>query len=74
MAIRRLTIELDDSQDTLTKTASPPSLLPKKENIQEFIQSTSTPEEQDAYRKQESGQEGFQRVTEIIGPGFLFHQ
>ena len=67
MAIRRLTIELDDSQDILTKTASPPSLLPKKENLQDGIQSTSTPQEQDSYRKQESGQEGAHRITETIG-------
>ena len=68
MAIRRVTVvELDDSQDVLAKTASPPSLLPVRESPQDTAQSTSTPQEQDAYRKQESGQEGIHRVTETTG-------
>lgn len=67
MAIRRLTIELDDSQDIVTRTTSPASLLPKKDNLQDAIQSTGTPQEQDDYRKQESGQDDAHRAAETIG-------
>lgn len=67
MAIKRLTIELDDSQDVLAETASPPSLLPARANLRDTTQSTGTPQEQEDYRKQQSGQEGIARLTETVG-------
>ncbi len=67
MAIRRFTIELDDSQDILEKTSSPPSLLPKKEAKQDISQSTSTPQEQDDYSEHESGKADAHQAGETIG-------
>lgn len=67
MAIKRITLELDDLQDIVERTASPPSLLPKKESHQGVDQSTSIPQEQDSYSKQESGKDGAHQANETIG-------
>ena len=54
MAIKRLTIELDDSIDTAKSTAPPASLIPIKKALPEKMQNTGTPMEQDDYNKQET--------------------
>jgi len=68
MAIKRVTIELDDAPD-ITGSTSPPSSLVTKKRVSSKIQSTSTPEEQDDYRTPESLEKelGDARPPEKIG-------
>ena len=68
MAIKRVTIELDDTPDITPSTAPPASLVTKK-RVSSKTQSTSTPQEQDDYRTPESleKERGNARPLEKIG-------
>jgi len=68
MAVKRVTIELDDAPDITRSTALPASIVTKK-IVSSKTQSTSTPEEQDDYRALESleKERGDAQLREIIG-------
>ncbi len=71
MAIKRLTIELDDSPDVATSTALPDSLIGSKQALPPAITNTGTPDQQDDYQEQvmlgsDKGQKSAQ-VAEPIG-------
>ena len=68
MAIKRVTIELDDAPDMAKSTAPPPSLIAKKEDLSE-IKSTSTPEQRADYREPEALEkdQGGSRLSQMIG-------
>ena len=55
MAIKRVTIEIDDAPDTAKATMLPASLADKKQ-IESDTRSTSTPEEQEDYRMPEGSE------------------
>jgi len=68
MAIKRVTIELDDAPD-ITRSTAPPASLVTKKMVSSKTQSTSTPEEQEDYRAPESleKERGDARLREMIG-------
>ena len=68
MAVKRVTIEIDDAPD-MTRSTAPPASLVTEKKVSSEIQSTSTPEEQDDYRGQESleKERGDARPLETIG-------
>ena len=69
MAIKRLTIELDDHPETDMRTSPPSSLMPKPETLPGHHEVTDVPDQQQAYRAADAGKEGLQESTpkELIG-------
>lgn len=51
MAVKRVTIQFDDSVDTEKSTSLPSSLIGREKTLSEKSQNTSTPADQDDYEK-----------------------
>lgn len=57
MAVRRFTIELDDSPDTAKSTSPPLSLVGKEKTLPSDREKTTTPEQQEDYQLRETVQQ-----------------
>jgi hypothetical protein len=57
VAIKRLTIELDDQPETERRTSPPSSLLPKQGSLPGAVEETDVPERQEQYREVEAEKE-----------------
>jgi hypothetical protein len=66
MAVKRFTIELDDTPDTENRTSSPHSLI-GKERLLPSVGATETPEQQLDYQQQEQVQKEITNRVETIG-------
>jgi hypothetical protein len=69
MAIKRVTIEIDDMPDMARATAPPSSLVRKKQSLPAEKHETSPPEEQDDYSEREAveKEQNVVRGAESIG-------
>jgi len=68
MAVRRLTIELDDVPDTDRRTSSPPTLLQKEEALPVRHSGTDIPTRQEDYQDTDVGRTPEAVVTkEVVG-------
>jgi len=76
MAVKRVTIQFDDSVDTEKSTFLPTSLIGREKTISEKIENTSTPAQQDDYEKiqAEDNVDDVALKTETVGrtPADLF--
>lgn len=54
MAIKRVTIELDDTPDTGNRTLPPPSLIGPEKALPADREKTDTPAQQEVYKKEEA--------------------
>jgi len=69
MAVKRVTIQFDDSVDTVMSTSLPPSLIGKEKTLTETSEKTSTPAQQDDYEKvqAEDNVDAVALKTETVG-------